>query len=168
MFEFALRQFHLPPGVPGRLFASPMPGLDDFAADQRVVQDAGIDRVVCLAPLAEVRLRAPDYAGALQAGTLPWEPRLLGIPDLGVPDDPEAFLDLARDIAGWLRDGESILIHCMAGIGRTGMLATVVLAALGLPLEQARAAVWNAGSGAETLAQQALEARIAAQLSPGA
>ncbi len=164
-FEFALRRFDLPEDVPGALYASPMPGmLGDFEQDIASIRQAGIDRVVCLAGPEEVRVKAPFYAAVLRKGSLGWPTTQFGIPDGDAPADREAFLALAREVAADLRAGQRVLIHCAAGIGRTGMLAVLVLMALGQGLEAARRAVRRAGSGAEGGTQWALEEWAARQL----
>lgn len=162
-----LTEIELPEGVAGRLFRSPMPGTEDWPLDEAVkgIARHKVEVVVCLAPLYEVRRYAPRYARRILEEDLPWETwNDLTIPDGGLPDDEDEFFDLALELAEELRSGTRVLIHCYAGEGRTGMLATCVLMALGLPLEQAEAAVRRAGAGAETPDQRRLLRRAAAVL----
>lgn len=163
---YPLRQIVLPDGVPGKLFAAQMPGRpgSDFEDDRRVIQESGVDTVVCLAPLPELHKKSPFYARALLAQNLPWNAVHLPVPDFGVPEDREAFLQMARHVAGQLSAGDWVLVHCFAGIGRTGMFATLVLMALGNDYQQARQSVEAAGSGAEEPQQRALEKWAAGQL----
>lgn len=157
-----MREVTLPAATPGRLFLSRMPGRVDvfqprpFSQDSQAIADHGIALVVCLAPLDEVRRKSPDYARALEAGDLPWE--WLGFPvaDFSVPTDRDGFLRLARDLAARLQAGERVLIHCAAGIGRTGLLAVCVLMVLGMECEVALDAVRGAGAGSEAPEQNAL------------
>ncbi len=150
-----LREIDLPDGVPGRLFRAPMPGRWDWPIDRamRDIDATDIDLVVCLAPMREIRAEAPKYAREIDDEDLPWEMWDMPIPDDGVPEDEEEFLDLARDVAEELRDGANVMIHCFAGIGRTGTLATCTLMALGMGKEEALRAVEEAGAGPETAAQ---------------
>jgi protein-tyrosine phosphatase len=71
------------------------------------------------------------------------------IVDFGVPSDRARFLELVNSIAFDLRGGANILLHCAAGIGRTGTVASCVLAALGVPVDEATQRVYAAGSYAE-------------------
>ncbi|KAB1279995.1 Tyrosine-protein phosphatase non-receptor type 3 [Camelus dromedarius] len=46
-------------------------------------------------------------------------------PDHGVPDDSSDFLEFVNYVRSLRVDGEPILVHCSAGIGRTGVLVTM-------------------------------------------
>lgn len=86
------------------------------------------------------------------------------MPDFSVPKDRAAFLDLVGSIASGLQAGERVLIHCGAGIGRTGTLAVCVLMALGMSHSEAYRAVRGAGSHPETPEQEELVDWVAIQL----
>ena len=106
---------------------------------------------MCLAPLDEIRVKSPEYAKRIEAQNLQWSLRSFPIPDYGLPakEDQRDFPALVRDVVGALKDGRTVLIHCGAGIGRTGMVATCVLVALGQGLDEALSTVRHAGSHPE-------------------
>jgi predicted protein tyrosine phosphatase len=122
--------------------------------------------IVCLAERAEIGKKSLAYARAIDAGTLPCPVMLFEIPDYGVPADREEFWKRACHLAERLQNGETLLIHCGAGVGRTGTLATAVLLALRLPASIAEEAVSAAGSGAEKQAQRELIAWCATEQAP--
>ena len=63
---------------------------------------------------------------------------------------------MVKNITGRLESGENLLIHCGAGIGRTGTLAASVLISLGKNLNESLDAVRSAGSNPETEEQMDL------------
>ncbi len=163
-----LRAVTLPDALPRGLFLSRMPGrAGPFAEECELIRAHDIETVVCLTSVDEVRHKAPDYAQALTSGTLPWVTWYFPIQDFGVPEDKALFLALARDVAASLQRGVHVLIHCGAGIGRTGTLAACALVALGMTREAALAAVDAAGAGPETPAQSDLLAWVSAALGEG-
>ena len=158
------RQVELPESVPGRLLLHSMPGRHEALGKiWTEVASHEIAAIVCLADSAEIRSKSPEYAKALEVG-VPCEVIRYEIPDFGVPADRGTFWALAHTIAGRLRKADSLLIHCAAGIGRTGTLAEAVLLALGQDSRDACDAIKSAGSGAETDAQRELILWCVAQL----
>jgi protein-tyrosine phosphatase len=150
----SLRPVFLPPGVPGSLWLGAMPGRfgawSEFEARAR---QASLRLVVCLTPLEEVKELSPSYRNAIAQGTLPFAWLHLPMPNYGVPEDAGAFRRDVGKIVQALERGDSVMLHCAAGIGRTGSSAACVLKALGLPTEQALQRVRDAGSNPQNALQ---------------
>ncbi len=127
-----------------------MPGrTGDFGADRDDIFKAGVDTVVCLAPLSEVESSAAAYADAIRLKGLSWHQIMAPMADKGLPEDREAWLASVRSAAARLREGGTIMVHCAYGIGRTGTTAICLLLALGMTLSDATIAVIGAGSEPE-------------------
>ncbi len=58
------------------------------------------------------------------------------IADFGVPD-PGALAGLASELADEVGDGRYVVVHCRAGVGRTGLIVGATLIAMGASTEQA-------------------------------
>ena len=67
----------------------------------------------------------------------------LPIRDAGVPDDrfESGWLEVGRSARATLRAGGQVLLHCRAGLGRTGMIAARLLVELGMFPDDAIGAV---------------------------
>ncbi|CAH1660136.1 Phosphatase [Hyphomicrobiales bacterium] len=155
-----MRRVNLPAGVAGTLWLGPMPGrLRPLADDLADLNRQSVARVICLTPMDEIASKAPDYA-ARQA-ELGFPVTRFPIGDFGVPEDHGGLKALAEAAARDLEAGRALFVHCAAGIGRTGMVATCILVALGLSGEAATATIAAAGSGPETDVQKQLVARYA-------
>jgi protein-tyrosine phosphatase len=153
----ALRPVRLPPGVPGELWLGAMPGrFEAWSTFESAAQKSRLGLVVCLTSRSELAELSPAYHAAVVAGRLPFRWQQLPMPNFGVPEDPAAFRrDVAR-VAQALQGGESVLLHCAAGMGRTGATAACVLKALGLDAEDALQRVRDAGSNPQNAEQSGL------------
>ena len=72
-----------------------------------------------------------------------------------MPADVPAFKEFISELAAALVQGNGVVLHCNAGIGRTGTAAVAILRSLGVELQEATSWVADAGSGPETPAQRA-------------
>lgn len=135
-------------------------GAGGFARQRDIQADLGIiaswrpDLVVSLVEIREFSvLGVPNLPGQLerQFNWKHWPVRDLQAP---TGDGPAAsFLD---EILAGLRGGDRVLLHCAAGLGRTGTLAARLLIASGLAAVDAIATVRQIRPGAiESDAQEA-------------
>lgn len=128
----------------------------DLAADLDVVCAWGPALVLTLVEDFEfARLGVPTFRTAVLERSLEW--RHLPIPDAGVPDASfeGAWRSVGEEVRAALRRGGRVLLHCRAGLGRTGMLAARILTELGMEPKAAIRAVRAARPGTiETAAQE--------------
>ena len=149
-----MRRVRLPTGVTGSLWLSSMPGrFGSWSSFESEARLAKLATVVCLTPRSEVRELSPAYDKAIAQGDMPWRWTHLPMPNYGVPEDAAAFRAGVPRIAQALKSGESVMMHCAAGIGRTGSTAACVLKALGLSTRDALERVREAGSNPENANQ---------------
>ncbi len=134
----------LPDGVPGALWLC---GKHHIADDvDAVVERTGATTVVCLTRRDELADRYPRYVtwlegrasvGLDRVGT-DARPGAIWFPihDLSAPD-LDVYRPFLDDLARRLRDGEVLVVHCAAGIGRAGTTAVAILVLLGVDVETA-------------------------------
>jgi protein-tyrosine phosphatase len=119
-----------------------------------------VDVVVCLAADEEISKLSPEYAAHIQTNSFPVERIIFVIEDYGVPIELQSFHYFATDLAQSITAGQSVLIHCAAGVGRTGLAAASVLMQLGYSLQDAISTVSEAGSDPEIGEQGAFLRRL--------
>ncbi|MBN1167176.1 MAG: dual specificity protein phosphatase family protein [Methanospirillaceae archaeon] len=167
-----------------RIYLHSMPGMrEPLETFREEMWRCEITRIVCLAPFHDVKDFSRAYAQAILKNADPWDYDLLEIADLGIPPDRDRYLTCIKDIAHrflhpvpsrYDKDREKplqvihnlsrvveqdemqehILIHCLAGIGRSGTFAIILLSALGYPRTEAFRRVNKIGSGPETQSQK--------------
>lgn len=153
----SLRRLRLPPDIPGQVWLGSMPGRFESWSNFRDEADrAGLGTIVCLAPRTEVAELAPDYHMALTRGSLPYEWMHVPMRNFGLPEEPAAFRRDIAAIARKVREGEAVMLHCAAGLGRTGTAAACLLKALGLQADEALQSVRAAGSNPQNAEQSGL------------
>ena len=151
-----LRTVSLPVNLTrGNLYLSSMPGrFESLEICFQEVAEAKIGHILCLVSDHEIAEKSPDYLAAIRRDEIPARLWRYDVPDYGLPenhDDLDQLLDLIRDR---LDGGESVVIHCAAGHGRTGMVSIRLLTRMGMPLEQAIETIHLAGSAPDTQAQR--------------
>jgi protein-tyrosine phosphatase len=165
-------------GLPGRIGLTFAPGRKDEGATATWDRDLDTDlarlrdhfrasTLVCLLPAQElVRLQIGELVGRARAAGL--EVLRLPISDFSAPGSDDEFTHLVVAVLERVRAGKTVVIHCRAGLGRTGMTAAACLAALGSGPQEAIAAVRRVRPGAvETEEQESYVARFAARARGG-
>ena len=106
-------------------------------------QAAGAQRIISL--------QTEEEAARMGLAREPEIARTLGISferfpirDHTVPDDAEATIGFARTTLEGLLEGKATVMHCYAGIGRSGLMAILVLVLSGYQLEEAQRRATNA------------------------
>lgn len=132
-----LRVDWLSPSVlpgPGSLGLTICPGRTDrgrdLDQDLSTLREMGANRVVALLTDPEL-----DWAGVSDLGARARATGLgfhhLPIPDQGTPTLAE-MVALNAQVRGWMDAGERVVLHCMGGLGRSGLVAATALVNAGL------------------------------------
>ncbi|MBI2837134.1 MAG: isochorismatase family protein [Acidobacteria bacterium] len=144
---------------PGRLGITILPGRRDggrgIAADLATLRNQGVSHIVCLLSMPEFHRYGVD--------ALLEEYRNAGmtVHHLPILDQSVSTAEEMRDLTGWIRarlaEGGTIAMHCVGGLGRSGMAAACWLKSLGLSPSEAIAEVRRIRTrrAIETTAQEA-------------
>ncbi|MFO7561194.1 MAG: dual specificity protein phosphatase family protein [Enhygromyxa sp.] len=133
----------IPRSGPGRVGLTILPGRRDWrrslAEDLGSLREQGIDAVVCLVPPEELeRYGVPELPATYEAEGF----ELLHLPLL---DQKGASAASLREASAWIEArvgaGKGVLVHCVGGLGRSGMIAAAWLRSRGASTDEALAIV---------------------------
>jgi protein-tyrosine phosphatase len=148
------RVVQLPAAIAGTLLLSEMPGSEKSLVDWIAGAEArDTDLIVNLAQRDELANISPEYLAYIDSNE---GINISGFPiaDFSVPVDIERFHTLVEEVVRRLRSGQCVIIHCRAGIGRSGLFAAALLTTLGISSNDVLLSVKNAGGRFETEAQR--------------
>jgi len=126
----------------------------DLEKDLQAIETWGATTMVSLLQPHELRaVRVADLPGQ---AAVRMKHYLLPIPDGGLPDKhwETSWKKAGPEIRGALARGEKVLIHCLGGLGRTGLVAARLLVEFGVDPGQAVKLVRAARRGTIETAQQ--------------
>lgn len=146
------------PGLPGLLGLSRCPGSDfmqvlardrALRSDLSAIQGWGAAGVLTLNEGGELAMLGLDNLGeAVEDSGMAWWH--CPIPDFAAPGPrfEETWQTVGPAVYRLLGEGERVLLHCLAGLGRTGTVAARILIEQGLDPEEALSRVRQARPGA--------------------
>jgi hypothetical protein len=148
-----------PPGLAGAISMLPLPGLViakrgerfvDGPVQEEVLDALAAEQTALLAILLDDDECDPDEIEDLASAAEARSITLVKAPiaDFSAPDQRLDWPALIERLAGELRQGRHIAFCCLAGYGRSGMMAARLLIATGSTAEDAITAVRTARPGA--------------------
>lgn len=129
--------------IKGRIGLGKAPGYGSVRFDDyRSMKEQGISKIYCLQEEEELDYLAGETAEQREESLKEFGIEFVHSPigDFRVPTHEQAH-ELTDMILKDAREGKSILIHCMGGLGRTGTVAACTLVRYGLKPDEAIAIV---------------------------
>ena len=113
------------------------PSVDEWVEEEfGGLAKLGVAGVVSLLEVSEANeLRLSNEEGLCSVAGLTFES--FPIPDRGIPESESALSKLVCDIYRQCAGGNSVVVHCRAGIGRSGLVAAAVLMHTGVDVKGA-------------------------------
>jgi protein-tyrosine phosphatase len=157
------------PAFAGAIGLARLPGilLSSLANDLAVIRAAGATCLITLTEAHELRWAGRgDFAAEVERAGFVWHH--LPIRDLGVPDArfEAEWRAVGPELRGRLAEGERLVIHCYAGLGRTGLITARLLIEFGEDPDRAITLVRSARKGSIQTAEQEAYLRAVAGAAP--
>jgi protein-tyrosine phosphatase len=122
---------------PGKLAIAARPRGDDWLEDDILnLKKVGVDVIVCLLEedeLQELGLAQEEPLCKSNGVTFISFP----IQDYFVPESVSRTKEVCLELSEYLNQGKSVVIHCRQGIGRSSIIAAVVLKSMGMTINDA-------------------------------
>ncbi|MFT5258798.1 MAG: protein-tyrosine phosphatase [Saprospiraceae bacterium] len=120
----------------GFLAAMPKPPSETLPAAISSISQQKVNQIICLLEVAETTSLGLKKEAEL---TQQYSMQFLQYPieDLHLPASVASFSALSQQLYQDIKQGVNTVIHCRAGIGRTGMLCAAILANAGFSAPQA-------------------------------
>ncbi len=133
---------------PGRVALTLLPGRRDhgrsIAQDLAVIEGQGVGRILCLVSRQELELYG--VGDLLNV----YREHGIAVRHMPIPDQKASGIKDMQEAIAWMETGlsagEGVLIHCVGGLGRSGMAAAALLKSRGMAAEEAMAEVRRARS----------------------
>jgi protein-tyrosine phosphatase len=110
----------IPFGLPGKIYRSPMPFSQcDRSGVWNSFQENEVDLVLVLVEQQEYLVFSGRdliefyHLNGMDVLHIP-------VPDLGIPEDIQSWKEGLNKVAQTAQEGKNVVVHCLAGIGRTG------------------------------------------------
>lgn len=119
----------------------------------RLKQHYQVDQLITLLEEPELHpLQIPDLFAQVQQHGM--RSRWFPIPDFGTPASIQGFIQLIEEILANLTKTQTVVVHCRAGLGRSGLVAASCLVAIGYTPIEAFQQVRQARLGSVETAEQ--------------
>jgi protein-tyrosine phosphatase len=161
-----IEELQLPQDIKGHLFLGSMPGKNHvpFIEDETEILEKEITTVLRLSANDETEVKSSEYRYAIKSKNLKWKEIYYPVEDFSAPDNVKSYSELVETILKILKSGEKVLVHCGAGIGRTGTFSIALLYKLGFNTDNAYRIVAHAGSRPENEEQNGFLTKYKEQL----
>ena len=127
----------------------------DLLGDIEIIKDLDISCVASLVgkdELTELGVKnLSENISSQNIKFIQFEIKNFGIPTTTQYEELKSFINEIKDN---IISGKNVFVHCMAGLGRTGMIAALVLAKLGISINQSITIIRDTRPGSIETAEQ--------------
>ncbi len=141
----------------GKIYLHSMPGIyENLDELTKKLKELKLSKIICLITKSEIKVESLTYLKAVINCQLDNIPIIYNpVPDFGIPVGKKALAEYHTTLRKAYEElkTRNILIHCFAGIGRTGTFSVILLRMIGYSFEEAYNIVLSSGSRPQTSEQ---------------